>query len=157
MIPDSLCGCDSTRGPTCDMAMGNGAMRTSLGTGGNCLPIGGVGGNSIVHVRFSVPMHAIMTGNGITSSGNGITMRHKPLMCYTRTISGRGRPILHTIVTGGPTFSLMSGCDVRGARAGNTPTFSIGTVRASSRILSRTTSNAISIGGRGLALVPCCT
>lgn len=154
VVPSDLYTYSDNQKPTYTVTVNGKAVTADLDANKGYLPVSGIKKGDVVNISFDMPVRTVVANQKVADDKGKVAVERGPLVYCAEAVDNNNEPVLRSVVSKAPTFSLVDNYVINNTETKGAPSFEVKAIRTNAQTLEQAADGKVSVKDMPLTLIP---
>ena len=117
------------------------------------VPVKNIKKGDVIRIHFDMPVRTVVANKKVADDKGRVAVERGPLVYCAEAVDNQNEPVLRTVMSKKPAFSLVDSYSIANTETQGAPAFTVKAIKTDAQILEET-GNGVSVKNQQLTLIP---
>ena len=153
VVPSDLYSYSDNEKPAYSVIVNGKTVDAGLAANKGYLPVKNIKRGDVVHIHFDMPVRTVVANKKVADDKGKVAVERGPLVYCAEAVDNQNEPVLRTVMSKKPIFSLVDRYSIANTESQGSPAFTVKAIKTDAQVLEET-DNGVSVKKQQLTLIP---
>ena len=153
VVPSDLYAYSDSEKPAYSVSVNGKAVEADLEANKGYLPVKNIKKGDVVRIHFDMPVRTVVANKKVADDKGKVAVERGPLVYCAEAVDNQNEPVLRTVMSKKPSFSLVDSYSIANTETQGAPAFTVKAIKTDAQVLEET-GNGVSVKNQQLTLIP---
>ena len=117
------------------------------------VPVKNIKKGDVIRIHFDMPVRTVVANKKVADDKGRVAVERGPLVYCAEAVDNQNEPVLRTVMSKKPAFSLVDSYSIANTETQGAPAFTVKAIKTDAQVLEET-GNGVSVKNQQLTLIP---